>query len=178
MAGHPSYDECHALPWIEGTANEMLARSLSPHVHCHVMSQARDKFLKPGGLMFPSCGTIFVTPITCEALYQEQVRTRLYFTLTLAALAIARRVHTVQPRIDSDCRSACQRSATASTTTSTTACTYRIRAHASAHAPALGLYAIALGANTLTHTHHAHTLLLPLAAGQGLLLEQPRLPRR
>ncbi|KAG5180980.1 putative histonearginine methyltransferase [Tribonema minus] len=34
---------------------------------------ARDKFLKPGGAMYPTAGTIVVTPITCDALYQEQL---------------------------------------------------------------------------------------------------------
>jgi len=33
---------------------------------------ARDKFLKPGGLMMPTTGTIFVAPFSDDALYQEQ----------------------------------------------------------------------------------------------------------
>eukprot|EP01038_Epipyxis_sp_PR26KG_P010053 gene10053-13513_t len=34
---------------------------------------ARDKFLKPGGLMFPSTGSIILAPLSDETLYQEQV---------------------------------------------------------------------------------------------------------
>lgn len=34
---------------------------------------ARDRFLKPGGLMFPSVGTIFVAPFSDDTLYQEQL---------------------------------------------------------------------------------------------------------
>uniref|UniRef100_A0A7S1C457 type I protein arginine methyltransferase n=1 Tax=Bicosoecida sp. CB-2014 TaxID=1486930 RepID=A0A7S1C457_9STRA len=33
---------------------------------------ARDKFLKPGGLMMPTVGTIYVAPFSDDALYQEQ----------------------------------------------------------------------------------------------------------
>lgn len=35
---------------------------------------ARDLFLKPGGLMMPTTGTIFFCPFTDAALYKEQVR--------------------------------------------------------------------------------------------------------
>jgi len=34
---------------------------------------ARDRFLKPGGLMFPSSGTIYMAPFTDSALYAEQM---------------------------------------------------------------------------------------------------------
>jgi len=34
---------------------------------------ARNRFLKPGGLMFPSTGSIIFAPMTDETLYQEQV---------------------------------------------------------------------------------------------------------
>ena len=34
---------------------------------------ARDLFLKPGGLMMPTTGTIFFAPFTDRTLYQEQV---------------------------------------------------------------------------------------------------------
>lgn len=34
---------------------------------------ARDRFLKPGGLMFPSSGNIIFGPITDEPLYKEQL---------------------------------------------------------------------------------------------------------
>ena len=37
---------------------------------------ARDRFLKPGGLMMPSWGTIYIAPFTDSTLYQEQVRTK------------------------------------------------------------------------------------------------------
>ena len=33
---------------------------------------ARDRFLRPGGLMLPSTGTILVQPVTDGALWQEQ----------------------------------------------------------------------------------------------------------
>ena len=33
---------------------------------------ARERFLKPGGVMFPTTGSIFLAPITDAALYQEQ----------------------------------------------------------------------------------------------------------
>ena len=33
---------------------------------------ARDKFLKPGGLMYPSAGSMVFAPITDDALYKEQ----------------------------------------------------------------------------------------------------------
>ena len=35
--------------------------------------RARKMFLKPGGKMFPSVGSIYCCPFTDEALYQEQV---------------------------------------------------------------------------------------------------------
>jgi type I protein arginine methyltransferase len=34
---------------------------------------ARDRFLKPGGMMFPTTGTIVLAPFTDEALYKEQM---------------------------------------------------------------------------------------------------------
>ncbi|CAN0499969.1 unnamed protein product, partial [Laminaria digitata] len=34
--------------------------------------KARDRFLKPGGLMLPTIGDIVVAPITDETLHQEQ----------------------------------------------------------------------------------------------------------
>jgi len=34
---------------------------------------ARDRFLKPGGLMFPTCGTMYMAPFTDTALYAEQM---------------------------------------------------------------------------------------------------------
>lgn len=34
--------------------------------------KARDRFLKPGGKMLPTIGEIIVSPITDEALHQEQ----------------------------------------------------------------------------------------------------------
>ena len=34
---------------------------------------ARDRFLKPGGLMYPSLGSIIFAPITDDALYKEQL---------------------------------------------------------------------------------------------------------
>eukprot|EP00612_Vaucheria_litorea_P005670 CAMPEP_0171469070 /NCGR_PEP_ID=MMETSP0945-20130129/11028_1 /TAXON_ID=109269 /ORGANISM="Vaucheria litorea, Strain CCMP2940" /LENGTH=132 /DNA_ID=CAMNT_0011998069 /DNA_START=198 /DNA_END=593 /DNA_ORIENTATION=+ len=35
--------------------------------------KARDKFLKEDGIMFPTLGTIFFSPVTCDALHQEQM---------------------------------------------------------------------------------------------------------
>ena len=35
-------------------------------------AEARKRFLKPGGIMFPSTGSIFLAPITDAALYKEQ----------------------------------------------------------------------------------------------------------
>ena len=32
---------------------------------------ARDRFLKPGGIMMPTTGTIYVAPFSDDALYQE-----------------------------------------------------------------------------------------------------------
>jgi hypothetical protein len=37
---------------------------------------ARDLFLKPGGLMMPTTGTVFMAPFSDRALYAEQVRTK------------------------------------------------------------------------------------------------------
>ncbi len=34
---------------------------------------ARDRFLKPSGKMFPGTGTIYVSPISDDALYAEQM---------------------------------------------------------------------------------------------------------
>ena len=34
---------------------------------------ARDRFLKPGGLMYPSTGSIVISPYTDDTLYQEQL---------------------------------------------------------------------------------------------------------
>ena len=34
---------------------------------------ARDRFLKPRGLMLPSTGSIFICPFTDQALYDEQI---------------------------------------------------------------------------------------------------------
>lgn len=34
---------------------------------------ARERFLKPGGLMFPTTGSIVLAPLTDEALYNEQL---------------------------------------------------------------------------------------------------------
>jgi histone-arginine methyltransferase CARM1 len=34
---------------------------------------ARNRFLKPGGKMFPSSGTIYLSPFSDESLYQEQL---------------------------------------------------------------------------------------------------------
>lgn len=36
--------------------------------------EARNRFLKPGGKMFPSIGTIYMTPFTDAALYNEQIQ--------------------------------------------------------------------------------------------------------
>jgi histone-arginine methyltransferase CARM1 len=34
---------------------------------------ARDRFLKPGGLMFPSTGSIVIAPLSDEVVYKEQI---------------------------------------------------------------------------------------------------------
>ena len=34
---------------------------------------AREKFLKPGGLMFPTTGSIVLAPLSDEVLYNEQL---------------------------------------------------------------------------------------------------------
>jgi histone-arginine methyltransferase CARM1 len=65
---------------------------------------ARQRFLKPGGLMFPSRGTIHVAPFTDPALHAEQCekvafwRTTDFFGLDLSPLLdAARRDHFGQP---------------------------------------------------------------------------------
>ena len=46
--------------------NQVHERMLESYV------KARDRFLKPGGLMLPTIGDIVVAPITDETLHQEQ----------------------------------------------------------------------------------------------------------
>ena len=43
---------------------------------------ARDKFLKPGGLMMPTTGTIFLCPFTDDALYKEHCARASFFENT------------------------------------------------------------------------------------------------
>jgi hypothetical protein len=57
-----------------------------PDLHCTLFDQhtvhermlesyviAREKFLKPGGLMFPTTGSIVLAPLSDEVLYNEQL---------------------------------------------------------------------------------------------------------
>lgn len=47
-----------------------------------VYTIAREKFLKPSGLMFPSSGSIIFAPLTDEALYQEQLNKSTFWNTT------------------------------------------------------------------------------------------------
>ena len=38
---------------------------------------ARERFLKPGGLMFPTTGSIVLAPLSDETLYNEQLGTKI-----------------------------------------------------------------------------------------------------
>lgn len=65
---------------------------------------ARDKFLKPNGLMFPTTGSIVFAPITDEQLYKETLlkaafweKTDFYGIDITPALARAKREHLSQP---------------------------------------------------------------------------------
>ncbi|CAM9124572.1 unnamed protein product [Chrysoparadoxa australica] len=65
---------------------------------------AREKFLKPGGLMFPAVGTIVVAAITAPELHQEQMlkagfwETQNFYGLDLSALhERAKQEHFAQP---------------------------------------------------------------------------------
>jgi hypothetical protein len=50
---------------------------------------ARERFLKPGGLMFPTTGSIVLGPLTDEVLYNEQLST---YNKVLLCMAHASRI--------------------------------------------------------------------------------------
>jgi len=65
---------------------------------------ARDRFMKPGGLMFPGHSTIYVCPFSDNALYQEQMgkvafwNTTNFYGVDLSSLqAQAKKDHFGQP---------------------------------------------------------------------------------